>query len=524
MAKAEAYGEGVRYEDVFPNKGHLEHPPGLKILFLTEMWERFSFYGMRALLVLYLVKALNYPKDQALMLYGIYTGLVYITPILGGYIADRWLGARKGIFVGCLIMMLGHFAMIFDSWLYYALGFLIIGNGFFKPNISLLVGRLYSEENAILVPAGYTIFYMGINIGALLSPLIAGTVGEYWHWNYGFAVAGIGMCIGFCVLFWGQKLLAGVGLPPGQDKLTVYDWGHIFGLAFAAVPFLILVFLCWDLITDVWHATTRAGHMLIGLGIFLLTFIFPFCLKSRNHFERLSAQEWRQIVVLGVIFLFIVCFWMGFEQAGGRLNLFIDEHVDRKIWGMMIPTSWFQGLNPIFVVVLAPVMAWLWRKMTLSDITKQALGLLALACGLATMGWAAHEVRAGGHISPLFLCGVFFFSTLGELLVSPMGLSLFSKLSPTRFASMLMGMWFLASGIGNYFAGVVGMSDVEEQSRLSFFWVMALISGGAGSLLLVISPWLDRLSGESPHPGVGKLPLEGPGPLGGRPQALDIMD
>ncbi len=526
MAKPEAYMEGVHYEELPPSSGKLKHPPGLKILFMTEMWERFSFYGMRALLVLYLVKALNYPKHQALMVYAIYSGLIYITPILGGYIADRWLGARKGLFIGSLIMMMGHFAMAFESWLYFALGLLILGNGFFKPNASLLVGRLYSEENAILVPAGYTIFYMGINLGALLSPLIAGTLGEHVHWSYGFGAAGIGMMIGFITLFWGQKLLGGVGLPPGQESLTPRDWSHIFLIALAAVPFFGATFLLWDVIDYGWHATARVGHMMIGLSIFVLVFAVPFFSSSRHNPIPLTYEEWRQIFVLGVIFLFVICFWIGFEQAGGRMSLFVDEHVDRTILGFKTPTSWFQALNPLLIVILAPIMAWVWGSVHVSNIVKQAFGLLALSLGFMTMGLASHEALVHGRISPLWLCGVFFFNTLGELMVSPIGLTLFSQLSPARFASMLMGMWFLASGIANYLAGVVG-AEMEHHTRIPFFWLMALVAGGAGILLLSLSPWLNRWAGEThAHSRVasGVLPLEGPGNMGGRTQAIDLVD
>ena len=403
------------------------HPPGLYALFGTEMWERFSFYGMRALLVLYLTKAMGMDRPGALNIYAIYTGLVYLTPLIGGRLADRYLGQRKAVFIGGILMALGQFAMTQRELLNLGLGLLILGNGFFKPNISTMVGTLYPPRDPRRDGA-YTIFYMGINLGATLAPLVCGTLGEDYGWWPGFAVAGAGMMLGLLTFIFTQRLLQGQGLPPGRSAepgttLKLRDYVEIvlfaavgFGLVFGAIKL-------WPTIQPIWSpawidkfapedpkminlvAVLYKGAILIGL---LTAFLFATEPRSSSGQagplqERLTRHDWHRVGVIVVIGLFSIPFWAGFEQSGGTLNLFADQETDRRILGRDVPASILQAANPMFIILLAPIFAMFWtslarRNFPLPSFAKQGLGLVILSMSFGVMYLADSRSKATAEL------------------------------------------------------------------------------------------------------------------------------
>jgi POT family proton-dependent oligopeptide transporter len=430
---------------VAPTRGH---PKGLYLLFTTEMWERLSYYGMRALLVLYMTDTtrggLGWSQQRALELYGIYTGLVYLTPVAGGWIADRYLGQRRSILLGGFLMMLGQFMLAVPggavSLFYGGLALLVVGNGFFKPNISTMVGGLYAPGDARRDGA-FTIFYMGINLGALLAPVVSGTLGEKVGWTWGYASAGIGMGLGLIsFLFFAKKLLGNVGLAPQKVERK----------AAAAVPKVAL-----------------------------------------------TRQEIDRIIVILVLALFVVFFWAAFEQAGGLMNLYTDAKVDRAVFGWEVPTTWFQAVNPVFILVLGPIFAELWtglgrRAKDPSIPVKMAFGLMLVAFGFVFMLGASKQSDAAGKAALMWVVAAYFFHTAGELCLSPVGLSMVTKLAPARYASALMGVWFLSNAVANYLAGKIG-TYAEKLGEFQLFLSIAIASAAAGVVLLAIAPMLKRM-------------------------------
>ena len=305
------------------------NPLSLSTLFFTEMWERFSYYGMRALLVLYLVNSLNYSESDALHIYAVYTGLVYLTPLIGGYLADRFLGAQKSIFIGGLTMMIGHFLMAFPDYLYLAIGMIIIGNGYFKPNISSLLGRLY-KSNDLRRDSGFSIFYVGINLGAFLAPLIVGYVGETINWHYGFAIAGFGMLAGLIQFSYGQNKIINEDTTHQSKKLKLADWGLISIISIINIPLILLILEVNEVLNNFFFE--------ILLAVIVIIFSYLFTRKK----QLLSAKEdLKKIIYIGVLSVFVIFFWVGFEQAGGSLTLFANNSVDRNILGFIIPASFF---------------------------------------------------------------------------------------------------------------------------------------------------------------------------------------
>ncbi|NLS11597.1 peptide MFS transporter [Vibrio sp. SM6] len=430
------------------------HPRGLFLLFGTELWERFSYYAMRAILVLYLTDTtinggLGWTTKDALDLYGIYTGLVYITPLIGGYLADNYLGQRRAILLGGALMAIGQFTLAIPAGyfgidgmttFYAGLALLVAGNGLFKPNISTMVGDLYQEGDNRRDGA-FTIFYMGINIGALLAGLVAGSVTNSFGWQAGFATAGLGMVI---------SLIMQMTLAP--------SWLGEIGNVPAAVR-------------------ERAAN---------------------NNAEKvpLTAQEIDRIKVILVMGLFVIVFWAGFEQAGGLMNIYTQQYTDRMLGSFEVPTAWFQSLNPFFIITLAPVLAALWVKLGKREPNspiKFALALFFLALGFACMVGAVLE--QGGDVnaktSMWWLVGAFFFHTLGELCLSPIGLSLITKLAPLRLASLMMGAWFGFNAIASYAAGYIG-SHVNEFGALQIFGGIAIAAAISGVILLLLANTLVR--------------------------------
>lgn len=427
----------------------LGHPRGLFLLFGTELWERFSYYAMRAILVLYLTDTtlnggLGWTTKEALDLYGIYTGLVYITPMLGGWLADNYLGQRRSIMIGGALMAIGQFTLALPADMiglgtvhsfYLGLALLITGNGLFKPNISTMVGDLYSEGDNRRDGA-FTIFYMGINIGALLAGVVAGSATDSFGWKAGFAVAGIGMIISLIM----QMTLA---------KSWLGDIG--------VVP-----------------AATLAREK-----------------QQSADKQPLTKQEVDRLKVVLLMGLFVIVFWAGFEQAGGLMNIYTQQYTDRMIGGFEVPAAWFQSLNPFFIITLAPVLAALWVKLGPKEPNspvKFALALFFLALGFLCMIGAVLEQGGdtGVKTSMLWLVGAFFFHTLGELCLSPIGLSLVTKLAPLRLASLMMGAWFGFNAIANYVAGLIG-SHVGELGALPIFGGIAIAATVSGVILLMFS-------------------------------------
>lgn len=463
------------------------HPPGLRTLFLTEMWERFSFYGLRALLVLYLVNQLDYARADALAVYATYTGLIYFTPILGGYFADRWLGARRAVFIGGIVMALGHFAMAFPPLLYPALGLLIVGNGFFKPNISTLVGALYPAGDARR-DGGFTIFYMGINLGAFLAPLVCGTLGEKFGWHYGFAAAGFGMVAGLAIFAWGQRRL-------GHAALSASDWRVVALVTAAAVSLVAVAVTIWPLLRGAWSGLSpfAAGTLALALALALLA--GP-NLVLRRSTPALTRDERGRIAAILIVAVFVICFWMGFEQAGGTMNLFADKLTDRVMFGWEMPASWFQAINPLLIIALAPFFAMLWTRLDQShrapsSVVKQALGMIILGLGFVVLAIGQEHADAVGKVSPLWLFAAFAFHTVGELLLSPIGLSMVTKLAPARLVSLLMGIWFAAIATASYLAGI--LESLLAGSGIPLYWFLVGSSVGAGVLLLLLAPLVHRL-------------------------------
>jgi len=460
----------------------VNNPRSLSTLFFTEMWERFSYYGMRALLVLYLVNSLNYSESEALHIYAVYTGLVYLTPLIGGYLADRFLGTQKSIFIGGLTMMIGHFLMAFPDYLYLAIGMLIIGNGYFKPNISSLLGKLY-KSNDVRRDSGFSIFYVGINVGAFLAPLIVGYVGETINWHYGFAIAGFGMLAGLIQFYYGQNKIIKEDTTQQSRKLKSADWGLITIISLINIPLILLILEVNEVINNYFFEILLA----------LVTFI-SFYLLTRKK-QLLSAKEdLKKIVYIGVLSIFVIFFWVGFEQAGGSLTLFANNSVDRNFLGFIIPASFFQSINPLIIILIGPMIANFWlrvdrSKSNINTPQKMGLGLLLLAGGFFLITLVNNS--SDSAISLWWLVGVYFLHTLGELCLSPIGLSMVSKVSPRKIASLMMGFWFLSSAVANFMAGK--LPGILQANNLDLFTFLTVTSIVAGLLLLLISTFMEKL-------------------------------
>lgn len=480
-------------------------PRGLSKLFLTELWERFSYYGMRALLVLFMVApategGLAFSTETAGLIYGNYTMAVYVLAIPGGFIADRILGARLSVLAGGWIIALGHYCLAVPALAAFYLGLTLValGTGLFKPNMTGLVGALYAKGDRRR-DAGFSIFYMGINIGAFLAPLVTGFLAQSatfkdwlaangfdpaksWHW--GFAAAGIGMTVS-------MLLFMRSGNTPrdpvadderAQGEATLWRDG-------LAVLSLTLALLGLALVSDI-EGYERLRWLFLALP---LTGIGYCLMRGGEDNERLAA--------IGVFFIASMIFFAIFEQMGSSMALFADEQTDNSIWGMSFPSSWWQAVNPIIVIALAPAFAWLWLKLGArqpSAGVKFALGLAFVALSFAWMIPAA-KLAAAGKVSPVWLLGLFLLQTIGELCLSPVGLSTMTKIAPERMTGLVLGLWFLAAAFGNKLAGVLGGSfDGKDAAALtSFYSTQALWVSLAAALLFILSPWVKKLAREA---------------------------
>jgi len=465
------------------NNNTLSQPKSLRILFLTEMWERFSYYGMRALLVLYLVQSQGYSAFEAMHIYAIYTGLVYLTPVIGGYLADHYLGQQKSILIGGITMMFGHLFMANPSTLNLALGLLIIGNGFFKPNISSLLGGFYLTNDARR-DGGYSFFYVGINIGAFIAPLLIGYVGEVIDWHYGFVLAAVGMFMGLLHFSLNQKQIASDDLTQRSRVLRYKEWWQVMALALLNIPIVLLVLTLHPLLT--------IYQNLIWLSIFLIvTYVV---LKKRSLFQAVPSHDLKRIMYIAILSLFVIFFWVGFEQAGGSLTLFAHEKIDRQIMSFVIPASFFQSVNPLIIIFLGPLMANIWLRLDRSKLrmsTPQKMGSGIMLLGLGFLLLSVVSQNQDSKISLWWLVMVYFCHTLGELCLSPIGLSMVSKVSPKKLVSIMMGFWFLSSAIANYMAG--RLPELLVYFNINLFSFLTATSLLAGLLLYFMAPFLENL-------------------------------
>jgi POT family proton-dependent oligopeptide transporter len=446
------------------------HPKGLFVLFFTEMWERFSYYGMRALLVLYMTKYLIIHADQGMavfgyegirhfvqwfvglfgmqdtlsvqalssQIYGLYTGFVYFTPFFGGILADRVFGQRKSVYIGGVLMAIGHFLMAVECMFFVALFFLILGNGCFKPNISTQVGNLYPEGDHRRDSA-FTIFYMGINLGAFFSPLVCGTLGQKIGWHYGFAAAGVGMIAGLCIYHFGKHLLP-------QDRIM-----------------------------------KKAA------------------LQAEAADQKITSTEWKAIGALVFLCMVNIVFWAVYEQQGNTLQLWADANTRWRFFGFNVPSSWYQSFNPAFIFLFAPFMDKFWgwqnkRGAEPSSVTKMGIGCVLLGGAFLIMIAASKIVGPAEQGSLLWLVTTTWLFTMGELYLSPIGLSLVTKVAPARMVSMLMGMWFLSSFFGNYLSGFIG-GFYEMMNKDAFFTLLLALGVGAGLIFFAANKPLRRTIG-----------------------------
>jgi proton-dependent oligopeptide transporter, POT family len=489
---SQSFGGGSAFADPprAPHQGSQDtsffgHPRGLSTLFFTEMWERFSYYGIRPLLVLYMAAALTdggmgMTRDQAAPIVGIYGASVYLASLPGGWVADRLLGLRRAIWYGGVLIALGHLAIavsaVAGNWAFFLGLFLIVcGTGLLKPNISAIVGDLYPEGGARR-DAGFSIFYMGINVGALIAPLVTGYLGEDVGWHYGFGAAGVGMVIG---LIWyrltADKTLGDIGMQPtGTERERRQGVTYLLA-GFGVLALIVIAVYALEL--PPLTIAENMSYVMATLAAVYFAYLF--------FFAGLDTGEKKRIAVIIVLFAFATIFWSAFEQAPTSLNLFAADYTDRNIGGWEMPILWLQSANSFFVITLAPVFAGLWvslarRRGDLSSPAKFALGLFFAAVGFSIMILAANAVLAGGpgfKVSPWWLVGSYFFQTVGELCLSPVGLSSMTKLSPRRFTGQMMGVWFMAAAMGNLIAGIVGGHvDPENPQQMPALFERTTIS------------------------------------------------
>ena len=484
------------------------HPKGLYVLFFAEMWERFSYYGMRALLIFYLTQHWLFSDERSSIIYGAYTALVYITPVLGGYLADRYLGQRKAVLFGAVLLTFGHFLMAFEGmqgvtdaavkqadpainifWL--ALSFIIVGSGFLKANISVIVGQLYPRTD-VRRDGAYTIFYMGINSGAAIGTIIAGYLGQTYGWSYGFGAAGIGMLLGLIVFIVFKPLLMGKGESSDPERLRSmmgpirFEW-LIYLIGFAAVAGI------WALI----QYQEVVGTLLGIFGAILVAYVVFYAVT------KLSSEDRDRIFAALFLIFGSILFWALFEQAGSSLNLFTDRHVDRG----GVPASLFQSINPIYIILFAPLFAWLWVRLGRAGLEPSApakfgLGMIQLGAGFLVLVAGAYAVGLQNPTPVIFIFLIYLLHTTGELCLSPVGLSAMNRLAPAHMASLIMGTWFFASATGNFAAGLIaaatgashaGGEDSPKEVVLDVYTTVGWVAVGVGVAVIVVSPLIKKL-------------------------------
>jgi len=473
-----------------------QHPRGLLICFATELWERFSYYGMRALLIFYLMQHFLFSEQESYLIYGAYTALVYMTPVIGGAIADRYLGARKAVTLGAVLLVMGHFGIAFEASVqifYLSLALIIVGVGFLKTNASTLVGALYRPDDSRR-DAGFTIFYMGINIGGAAAPLLCGWLGQTYGWHYGFGLAGVGMLAGLLVFLRGQPLLQGHAEPPNAAWLREPVVARLSREAFIYMATIGLVLLVWLIM----NRREVVGPMLATFGMITGIVILYYA------FARCTPQERDRLLVCATLLVFTIAFWALYEQMGSSLNVFADRMVDRRVFGYEIPAPMFQALPPLFVILCAPLASSLWLylgrrnrepsaavKFTLA-IVQVGLAFLTLSLGLALTG-AGEKIALGWFVLNFFLL------TSGELCLAPVGMSMVTKLAPQRIVGVMMGAFFLAYSASSFIAGqiaqltsqsIAGQPAIESYARV--YITLGCVALGAALLLWLLAPVLTR--------------------------------
>ncbi|MGY1425811.1 peptide MFS transporter [Lysobacter sp. A289] len=497
-------------------KTFLGHPRGLFVLFFAEMWERFSYYGMRAILIFYLLQHWLFAEEKAYIIYGAYTALVYITPVVGGYIADRWLGQRKAVQFGAILLVIGHGLMAFEGpgpasglgaaemqgstyievfWL--ALAFIIMGVGFLKANISVIVGQLYGQGDPRRDPA-FTIFYMGINVGAALGSLLVAYLGQTYGWGWGFGAAGVGMLLGLIVFVWGRPHLLGHGEAPDADALK----RPVLGIPLEWMLYvsgLVGVVIVWALV----QYQSVVGGLLGLTGAAVVAWLLYNAVFKLDKIDRDR--------ILAALFLIALqpLFWALFEQAGSSLNVYTDENVNRELFGWTVPSGMFQSLNSMYIILLAPVFAWLWlwlarRGLEPSTPAKFGLGLIQLGAGFLVLVAGVVATGTGNPTPVIFIFLIYLLHTMGELCLSPVGLSAMTKLAPASMVSLMMGTWFLASAAGNFIAGLIAQATSGSAAGaiegatpvMDVYGRIGWIAIGVGVVVILISPFIKRLMHE----------------------------
>lgn len=480
-------------------KGFFGHPRGLATLFFTEMWERFSYYGMRGILILFMVDAiqtggLGMTDGKAAAIYGLYTAGVYLMALPGGWFADKLVGARNAVFYGGFLIAAGQFSLAFaattPAGFYSGLILIVLGTGLLKPNVSAIVGDLYPEGGSRR-DAGFSIFYMGINLGAFIGPLVCGALGEGIAWRYAFMAAGTGMVLGLIQYKVGAGLAELGGAPklePGERKTTnrTLSFAVVGILAVAAVLYLLQSSGTTSF--SLQQAAGGTGAFIVGLAIFYFAY--------QLLFGGLDTVEKKRMVVIFFLFVGAALFWSGFEQAGSSMNLFADRLTDRVVFGWEIPASWLQSVNPVFIIIFAPVFGWLWVALGSRNPSipmKFGMGLILLGIGFLVMAWASVYASPENGVSPVWLIVTYFLHTTGELCLSPVGLSSITKLAPKRLVGQMMGIWFMGAALGNLIAGLVA-GQMESLPLVQLFGTVAAIVIGSGILFVLFKGPIHRLT------------------------------
>jgi len=486
----------------------LGHPRGLVTLFFTEMWERLSYYGMRALLVLFMTDqvmsgGMGLDDRSATAIYGIYTALVYLVALPGGWIADRLLGAQRAVFTGGVIIMCGHFVLAIPSVYAFFIGLLLVvlGTGLLKPNVSAIVGELYPDGDPRR-DGGFTIFYMGINIGAMLGPLLCGYLAQSdsYGWHYGFGAAGVGMLIGLIQFWRTKKYLGNAGAEPAscgdpaQDAVARRQGWRIVVASMAILAIFTGLMLTGSFSVDPIEISRVSTYVIIGITVAFFAYVLLL--------GKLSPDEKKRVIVIIALFFGAAMFWSGFEQAGSSLNLFADRYTQLDLGWITIYSTWFQSINSIFIVLFAPMFAYLWvwlaqRNLNPSTPAKFGFGLLLLGVGFIVMVFASQIVATGDKVMPTWLLMTYLFHTFGELALSPVGLSATTKLAPKRFVGQMMGIWFVATALGNLIAGQIA-GDFDANNLQAFpdqYWGIVYTAVGSGLILLILSKPLKKLMG-----------------------------
>lgn len=481
------------------------HPVGLMTLFFTEMWERFSYYGMRALLVLFMTTPLIGSNPgmglgiaNASAIYGLYTASVYFLSLAGGWIADNIWGQRKAVFIGGCIIAAGHFSMAVPGDTTFFLGLILIalGTGLLKPNVSTMVGDLYPEGGARR-DAGFSIFYMGINVGAFIGPIVCGALGESWNWHAGFSAAGIGMVLGLIQYRLGGKLLGNAGKLEEDTSTPQFRQRTRNFYLIAGAILLTLVLFGYLVARGVLQLTIEEIATGLGYGILVLVLLyFIFLFLGGGH----TVTEKKRLAVIFWLFILAAIFWSGFEQAGSSLNLFADQSTNRLVGNWLVPASWLQSVNPIFIIILAPLFGWLWTALAARNVNpsiplKFALGLIGLSAGFFVISWGAANAGPNNLVSPAWLIVTYFLHTCGELCLSPVGLSSITKLAPKNRLGQMMGIWFVGAALGNLFAGLLS-GQLEDSNSQALFSSVAMFIGVAGVVALMVSPFVRKLMGD----------------------------